>query len=64
MSKMKISAELFDDLQGLRRQGESLTEALERMTRTLKDSSVVVTGPGKSANDAWRGGSLDATVDD
>ena len=64
MKKMTISAELFDDLQGLRREGESLTDALERMVRGLKDSGVVVTGPGKSPNDAWRGGSLDTPVTD
>lgn len=64
MIKIEISEELFDDLQGLRREGESLTETLERMARTLKDSGVVVTRPGDNPKDAWRGGKLDTPVGD
>lgn len=64
MSMLSVSAELYDDLQGLRREGESLSAALKRMVGTLKDSGVVVTGPGQKADDAWRGGRLDAPVKD
>lgn len=64
MSRITISAELHEDLQGIRREGEDLTHALARMARTLRDAGVVATGPGKTAQDAWRGGSVDTPVAD
>lgn len=59
MVSVRISRETYDDLQGLRQEGETLAQALERMARVLQKSGVVSTGPGRGG-DAWRGGRLDA----
>ncbi len=56
MIKIKVSQETFENLSGLRREGETLTQTLERMALALKESGVVVTGPGKEKDDAWKRG--------
>jgi len=58
MKNIKISAETYDNLQGIRRENETLTEALERMALALHESGVVSTSPDNKENDPWKRGPL------
>lgn len=41
---IEVSVETYDNLDGIRREGETLTSALDRMARALRASGVVATG--------------------